>query len=128
MNCLVVTPHRLGIREMAERVGGEWERMGHNVEYVLAKGAAARVGPITVGVPGIAVWWYRTLREIADEHHKYDLIWTHQPVAPLLPTDDGTFWAKVVSTIHTTLDREYELVNEGVYPRRLGPFTGLQRP
>lgn len=127
MHCLVLTPHRLGIREMAERVGEEWEQMGHDVEYILAKGAAARLGPLTIGVPGIAVWWYRTLRDIAADHHEYDLIWTHQPVAPALPTTDETFWNKVVATIHTTLGREYELVHEGIYPKRLLPYYWLAK-
>lgn len=127
MNCLVVTPHRLGIREMAERIGSEWEAMGHDVEYVLARGAAARVGPVTVGMSGIALWWYRTLKRVAADHDRYDLIWTHQPVAPWLPTRDGEFWNKVVATIHTTLGREYELVREGVYPKRLLPFYWMAK-
>jgi glycosyltransferase involved in cell wall biosynthesis len=127
MNCLIVTPHRLGIREMAERVGEEWEAMGHSVEYILARGAAARIGPITIGVPGIAVWWYRTLRNIAACHEKYDLIWTHQPIAPAVPTTDETFWNKTVATIHTTLTREYELTREGVYPKRLLPYYWLAK-
>jgi hypothetical protein len=122
MNCLVVTPHRLGIREMAERVGKEWEAMGHDIEYILAKGAAARVGPVTIGVPGIAIWWYRTLKNIAAHRDDYDLIWTHQPVAPALPTTNKAFWNKVVATVHTTLGREYELVREDVYPTHLLPY------
>jgi glycosyltransferase involved in cell wall biosynthesis len=127
MNCLVVTPHRLGIREMAERVGEEWEQMGHDVEYILAKGAAARLGSVTIGVPGIAIWWYRTLKDIAAHHEDYDLIWTHQPVAPALPTIDEAFWNKIVATIHTTLGREYELVQEGIYPTRLLPYYWLAK-
>jgi glycosyltransferase involved in cell wall biosynthesis len=122
MRIVVVTPHRLGIREMAEHIGAEWEAMGHEVDYRLARGEAARVGQITVGVPGIALWWYRTLGDIATSHDQYDLIWTHQPVAPLLPTTDPTFWNKVIATTHTTLRREYELVQEGVYPRHLGLY------
>lgn len=122
MDCLVVTPHRLGIPEMAERIGQEWEEIGHTVEYTFARGEAARLGPVTIGMPGIAVWWYRTLKTIASAHEKYDLIWTHQPVAPVLPTSEEAFWDKVVATMHTTLGREYELVREGVYPRRLLPY------
>ncbi|WP_246988394.1 glycosyltransferase family 4 protein [Halorientalis marina] len=112
---------------MAERVGEEWGALGHDVDYILAKGAAARVGTITIGVPGIALWWYRTLKEIAANHQQYDLIWTHQPVAPLLPTTDSTFWNKVIATTHTTLHREYELVREGVYPTRLLPYYWLAK-
>lgn len=37
MNCLVLTPHRFGIPEMVERVGAEWEAMGHDVDYRLAQ-------------------------------------------------------------------------------------------
>lgn len=122
MNCLVVTPHRLGIPEMAKRIGNEWESLGHDVEYILADGAAARVGPIMIGAPGIALWWYDTLREIASEHEQYDLIWTHQPIMPRLPTTDETFWNKVIATIHTTLGREYELSRDGIYPRKLLPY------
>jgi glycosyltransferase involved in cell wall biosynthesis len=122
MHCLVVTPHRLGIPEMAKHVRQEWDAMGRDVEYVLADGAAARIGPITVGAPGIALWWYRTLKRVAADHEQYDLIWTHQPVFPRLPTTDATFWNKVVATTHTTLIREYELVREGVYPRKLLPY------
>lgn len=122
MNCLVVTPHRLGIPEMAKRIGSEWDSLGHDVEYILENGAAARVGPITIGAPGIALWWYDTLKEIASKHEQYDLIWTHQPIMPRLPTTDETFWNKVIATIHTTLGREYELTREGVYPRKLLPY------
>lgn len=127
MDCLVVTPHRLGIREMAERIGEEWEKMGHDVEYILAKGAAARIGPVTIGVPGIALWWYRTLKEIANDHDDYDFIWTHQPVTPALPTTEEAFWNKTVATIHTTLRHEYKLVREGVYPKRLQPYYWLAK-
>jgi|GEM_PF-3936049 len=122
MNCLVVTPHRLGIPEMAKRIGAEWEAMGHEVEYILADGEAARVGPVTVGAPGIALWWYGTLKEIASDHSQYDLIWTHQPIFPRLPSADESFWNKVVATIHTTLGREYELTRSGVYPQKLAPY------
>jgi len=127
MNCLVVTPHRLGIREVAERVGEEWGTMGHDVDYILAKGKAARIGPITVGAPGIAVWWYRTLRNIADRHGQYDLVWTHQPVAPVLPTDDPTFWRKVVVTFHTTFQRKHALARERIYPQTVRPLYWFVR-
>ena len=119
MNCLVITPHRYGIREVAERIGAEWEEMGHQVDYELARGDAARIGPITVGTPGIALWWYRRLRELAKGSDEYDLIWTHQPVAPTLPTRDQAFWNRVIVTFHTTLCAEYELARKGIYPRRL---------
>lgn len=127
MNCLVVTPHRLGIREMAERVGEEWAAMGHDVEYSLAKGEAARIGPVTVGAPGIAVWWYRTLQRIARDHGQYDLVWTHQPVAPALPSTDPTFWRKVIATFHTTFERKHELARDGVYPAAVRPLYWLVR-
>jgi glycosyltransferase involved in cell wall biosynthesis len=127
MDCLVVTPHRLGIREVAERIGQEWEAMGHDVEYLLAKGEAARIGPVTVGAPGIAVWWYRTLRRIARNHGQYDLVWTHQPIAPALPTDDPTFWRKVVVTFHTTFQRKHALAREGVYPQTVRPLYWVVR-
>lgn len=122
MNCLVVTPHRFGIREMAEQVGSEWEALGHNIEYRLSKGSAARLGSFTIGVPKIAMWWYRNFRDIATNHERYDLIWTHQPLAPVLPTRGSSFWNKVIITIHTTLRREYELVCEGIYPQKLRPY------
>lgn len=121
MDILVVTPHRYGILEVAERVGAEWESMGHGVEYLTPRGAAARVGPVTVGVPGIAVWWYRTLRRLSRESD-HDLIWTHQPVAPLLPTTDAEFWRRVLVTFHTTERAEYQLARDGIYPRRLLPY------
>lgn len=122
MKCAVVTPNRYGIREVAERVGSEWERAGHDVEYILGLGEAARIGPLTVGIPGIALWWYRTLRELAERVDEYDLIWTHQPVAPRLPTSEPDFWDRVVVTFHTTLRREYELTREGIYPAHLRPY------
>jgi glycosyltransferase involved in cell wall biosynthesis len=122
MNCLIITPHRLGIPEMAQRIGREWKSLGHNVEYILADGAAAQLGSITIGAPGIALWWYKTLKHIASDHQEYDLIWTHQPIMPRLPTTDRTFWNKVIATIHTTLGREYELTLEGIYPRKLIPY------
>lgn len=122
MDCLIITPHRFGIPEMAQRVGDEWNSLGHNVEYILADGAASHVGPITIGAPGIAVWWYRKLKQVAYNHDQYDLIWTHQPIMPYLPTSDESFWNKVILTIHTTLSREYELTLEGVYPLKLLPY------
>jgi len=127
MKCLVATPHRLGIREVAERVGREWEQFGHDVDYRLARGSAARIGPITVGVPGIAIWWDRLFRELAGGSRRYDLIWTHQPLAPRIPTTDPGFWSRVVVTYHTTLRREYQLARSGVYPLRHTPYyLGVQ--
>ena len=35
MEILVLAPQRLGIREVAERVGSEWEAMCHDVEYAV---------------------------------------------------------------------------------------------
>lgn len=125
MKCLVVTPHRYGIREVAERVGTEWDAMGHEVEYEFARGAAARIGPVTVGTPGIAVWWYRTLRRVARGETEYDLVWTHQPVTPLLPTRDPSMWNSTIVTFHTTLRAEYELARSGVYPLYRRPFHRL---
>jgi glycosyltransferase involved in cell wall biosynthesis len=107
---------------MAKRIGSKWDSLGHDVEHVLADGAAAQVGSITIGAPGIAIWWYKTLKEVASEHEHYDLIWTHQPIMPQLPTTDETFWNKIIATIHTTLGREYELTREGIYPRKLQPY------
>jgi len=127
MRCLVVTPHRYGIREVAERVGEEWASMGNDVAYVLARGDAARIGPVTVGTPGIAYWWDRKLRGIAAELEQYDLIWAHQPVAPRLPTGDPAFWSKVIVTFHTTLRAEYRLAREGVYPPTRLPFHWLTK-
>jgi glycosyltransferase involved in cell wall biosynthesis len=126
MDCLVVTPHRYGIREVAERIGTEWERLGHGVEYVLAEGAAANVGPVTVGTPGIAIWWYRTLKRVAPAS-EYDLVWLHQPLAPRLPTADPTFWNRTVVTFHTTMAAEYRLARRGIYPWYLRPFHRLNR-
>lgn len=125
MKLLVITPHRYGIREVAERVGAEWESMGHNVEYELARGEAARIGPVTVGTPGIAWWWYRQFDRLADSD--YDLIWAHQPVLPTVPTEDPTLWNRVVVTFHTTMHAEYGLVSDGIYPKRLLPFHWLTK-
>jgi len=127
MKCSVLTPHRYGIREVAERVGAEWEAMGHDVEYVLARGAAARVGPVTIGTPSIAVWWDRQLRRLADATNGYDLIWAHQPLAPRLPTRDPSFWERVVVTFHTTLRAEYELARNGVYPLCMLPVHWVSK-
>lgn len=122
MKCLVLAPQRLGIREVARRVGEEWEALGHDVEYDLPDGAAARVGPLTVGVPGIARWWHRRFSELARDPEAYDLIWTHQPLAPTLPTRDPELWNRVVVTFHTTEHAKYRLAREGIYPRRLAPY------
>ena len=126
MNCLVATPHRYGIREVAERVGAEWEAMGHEVSYELAYGEAARIGPVTVGTPGIAIWWYRTLNRIAGQE-SYDLVWVHQPVAPMLPTRSEKLWNRTLVTFHTTLRAEYELVRDGIYPRVRRPVHRLNK-
>lgn len=125
MKLLVITPHRYGIREVAERVGAEWESMGHEVDYELARGAAARVGPVTVGTPGIAWWWYKQFDRLVDSD--YDLIWSHQPVLPMLPTKHRELWDRVVVTFHTTMRAEYELVKDGDYPKRLLPFHWLTK-
>lgn len=120
MNCLVLTPHRYGIKEVAERVGGEWERMGHTVEYRLPDGAAARVRGITIGVPGIARWWQKQFRELRRNEDEYDLIWTHQPLSPTVP--GGSFWERTIVTFHTTEIAEYQLARDGVYSRRRAPY------
>lgn len=120
MDVIVVTPHRYGIHEVATRVGEEWSSFGHNVDYITPEGSAARIGSFTVGVPGIALWWYRTLKQLIESD--YDLIWTHQPVTPRLPTKDPSFWRRVLITFHTTEHAEYRLARKGVYPRRLLPY------
>lgn len=125
MKILVITPHRYGIREVAERVGQEWEQQGHDVEYELAKGEAARIGPVTVGVPGIAWWWYRQFDRL--EGSDYDFIWAHQPIVPTLPTKAASLWNRVVVTFHTTLRAEYDLAREGIYPAHLLPFYWLTK-
>lgn len=125
MKILVITPHRYGIREVAERVGQEWEAQGHDVEYELARGGAARIGPVTVGVPGIAWWWYRQFDRL--EGSDYDFIWAHQPIVPMLPTTDASLWDRVVITFHTTLRAEYDLAREGIYPAHLLPFHWLTK-
>lgn len=50
LECLVVTPHRYGIKETAERIGIEWGKMGHSVDYILEDGGATRFGGINLGV------------------------------------------------------------------------------
>lgn len=120
MNCLVLTPHRYGIKEVAERVGSEWERMGHSVDYRLPDGAAARIGGVTVGVPGIARWWQKQFQELARSGDEYDLIWTHQPLSPTVP--GSSFWERTIVTFHTTEIAEYQLAREGVYSRRRLPY------
>ena len=122
MKILVLAPQRLGIREVAKRVGSEWEAMGHDVEYVLPDGAAARVGGVTVGVPGIARWWQKWFTRLARNPTEYDLIWTHQPLSPTLSSRDPELWNRVLVTFHTTEHAKYELVREGVYPRKLLPY------
>ncbi|PSP44597.1 hypothetical protein BRC68_02110, partial [Halobacteriales archaeon QH_6_64_20] len=125
MNCLVVAPHSHGIREVARRVGAQWEAMGHDVGYRLPDlpdEHPARIGGVTIGIPGIAAWWYRTLRRLARTGDCYDLIWTHQPLSPTLPSRDPELWTRVLVTFHTTEHAKYELVREGVYPRKLLPY------
>ena len=127
MNCLILTPNRYGIREVAKQVGAEWEAMGHTVDYDLPDGEPARVAGVTVGVPGIALWWYRTLRRVAQTGDHYDLVWTHQPLAPLLPTREPSFWKRVIITFHTTERAEYELAREGVYPTTRRPYLWITK-
>lgn len=130
MNCLVAAPHSHGIREVARRVGREWEAMGHDVQYLLPDlpdDHPARVGGVTIGVPGIAAWWYRTLRRLARTSEEYDLIWAHQPIAPVLPTRDPDLWDRVIVTFHTTERYRYRLAREGVYPARRLPYHWLTK-
>ena len=125
MNCLVAAPHSHGIREVARRVGAQWEAMGHDVRYLLPDlpdEHPARVGGVTIGVSGIAAWWYQTLRRLARTGGEYDLIWAHQPIAPLLGTRDPDFWERVIVTFHTTERYRYRLAREGVYPARRLPY------
>jgi glycosyltransferase involved in cell wall biosynthesis len=122
MKSLILAPQRLGIREVALRVGAEWEAMGHDVDYNLPDGAAAKVGPVTVGIPGIARWWQRRFIELAQDPTEYDLIWTHQPLSPTLPTGNSELWNRLIVTFHTTEHAKYRLAKEGVYPRRLMPY------
>lgn len=127
MKCLVLAPQRYGIREVAQRVGQEWEAMGHDVEYELPNGAAARIGSVTVGIPGIAVWWRKQFKELAQRPDEYDLIWTHQPLSPTVPSRDSDLWDRVVVTFHTTEHAKYQLASEGVYPRTRQPYHLLTR-
>lgn len=122
MECAIVTPHRYGIYEMSQRVGEMWGQWGHDVEFVLAEGRAANVGPINAGAPAISLWWYRRLTELASRDRLPDLIWAHQPILPILPTGDTEFWERVVLTIHSTHTREYELTRTEAYPSRLRPY------
>ena len=130
MNCLVAAPHSHGIREVARRVGREWERVGHEVDFLLPdlpEDHPARVGGVTIGLAGIAAWWYRTLRRLARTGEEYDLIWLHQPIAPILPTCDPDFWDRVIVTFHTTEQYRYRLARNGVYPARHLPYYWLTR-
>ena len=127
MDCLVLAPQRYGIREVALRVGSEWEELGHNVEYDLPDGAAARIGPVTVGVPGIALWWDRWFRRLEDEYQQYDLIWTHQPLTPRLPSRDADLWDRVIVTFHTTEYAKHRLTREKIYPQSRRPYHWITR-
>lgn len=127
MKILVLTPHRYGIREVATQIGGEWEEMGHDVEYDLPDGTPARIGPVTVGVPGIALWWRKKFKELAQSSKEYDLIWTHQPLSPTLPTIDPAFWDHVIATFHTTEHTKYRLARDGIYPRKRLPVYWVTR-
>lgn len=122
MNCLVLAPQRYGIREVALRVGEEWESLGHDVEYDLPDGDAARIGPLTVGVPGIALWWDHWFRRLEDSYQEYDLIWTHQPLTPRLPTQNTDLWDRVIVTFHTTEHAKHALAREGIYPQTRRPY------
>ncbi|QLD87080.1 glycosyltransferase family 4 protein [Natronomonas halophila] len=127
MKCLVLAPQRFGIREVAERIGQEWEEMGHDVEYRLPDGAAARIGPVTVGVVGIAEWWRKQFKELAQNPKAYDLIWTHQPISPTLPTKDPELWNRMIMTFHTTEHEGYRLAKQGIYPRKRLPYYATTR-
>jgi glycosyltransferase involved in cell wall biosynthesis len=127
VNCLVLAPQKYGIREVAQRVGSEWEAMGHDVDYRLPDGAAARVGPVTVGVVGIAAWWRRQFKNLARNPTEYDLIWTHQPVSPTVPTRNPKLWNRVIMTFHTTEHRGLQLSRAGIYPRKRLPYYAVTR-
>lgn len=130
MNCLVAAPHSHGIREVALRVGEEWEQMGHDVKYLLPElpdDHPAYVGGVSIGVPGIAAWWYRTLRRLARTGDRYDLIWAHQPIAPFLAVHDAAFWERVIVTFHTTERHRYQLARNGVYPPVRLPYHWLTK-
>ena len=120
MNCLVLTPHRYGIRAVATAVASQWEASGHDVEYRLGDGEPAQIAGVTVGVPGIARWWYTQLRDLARGGEDYDLVWMHQPLSPSVP--DASFWERTLVTVHTTETAEYRLARGGVYPRRRLPY------
>lgn len=123
MKCLVLTPHTYGIHAVAERVGKEWELMGHDVEYRLAKGNAAQLGSMSLGIPGIVRWWQIQFRKLAGQDDEYDLVWTHQPIALTFP--DHPFWEQTIITFHTTEYAKYRLTVEGIYPRRRLPYRWL---
>ena len=123
----MLAPQKYGIREVAQRVGSEWEAMGHDVDYRLPDGAAARVGPVTVGVVGIAAWWRRQFKNLARNPTEYDLIWTHQPVSPTVPTRNPKLWNRVIMTFHTTEHRGLQLSRAGIYPRKRLPYYAVTR-
>jgi len=125
MNCLVLTPHRHGIKAVATAVARQWEASGHDVEYRLGDGAPAQVAGLTVGVPGIAWWWRKQLRDLASDGAAYDLIWMHQPLSPSVP--DASFWERTLLTVHTTETAEYRLARKGIYPRRRLPYLWVMR-
>jgi glycosyltransferase involved in cell wall biosynthesis len=127
MNCLVLTPHRSVIAEVAERVGQEWEKMGHRVEYDMPHGAPARIGSIPVGIPGIALWWRSWFKQLADNPTQYDLIWVHQPVSPTLPARDDIPWNRMILTFHTTEHAKYQLTHKGIYPRQKLPYRWITK-
>lgn len=127
MNCLVLTPHRSGIAEVAERVGQEWEKMGHRVEYDMPHGAPARIGSIPVGIPGIALWWRSWFKQLADNPTQYDLIWVHQPVSPTLPARDDIPWNRMILTFHTTERAKYQLTHKGICPRQKLPYRWITK-
>jgi len=120
MNCLVLTPHRYGIRAVATAVARQWEASGHDVEYRLGDGAPAQFAGLTVGVPGIAWWWRKQLHDLAGDGAAYDLVWMHQPLSPSVP--DASFWERTLVTVHTTETAEYRLAREGIYTGRRLPY------
>jgi len=101
--------------------------MGHDVKYDLPDGKAARVGPVTVGIPGIALWWDRWFRKLDGNAEKYDLIWTHQPLTPRLPSRNPKIWNRMIVTFHTTEYAKYGLTREGIYPRTRQPYHWVTR-
>jgi glycosyltransferase involved in cell wall biosynthesis len=120
MDCLILTPHRYGIRAVAESVGSQWETSGYDVEYRFGDGEPAQIGGVTVGIPGIERWWRRQFRELSERGEEYDLLWMHQPLSLRVP--DAAFWDRTLLTVHTTETAEYRLAREGVYPRRRLPY------